>query len=192
MIRLISSIMHGFLFLGMLAGNLLAQAPAEDIRGPKPVIEIPVPEKPPVLLWCSIAAGLLVILVCLYFWKKRRKNSISLSPSEVALASLAELEKHPESLTAEVFADQAAQTIRRFIMERFGIAAPRRTTEEFLQALAREKGSPLVNESPHLQKFLSSCDLAKFAGSTLTAKQREELLQAARGFVTATSSSAQP
>ncbi len=185
-----------FLMLGVMIGNLYAQAPApapvEDIRGPKPIIVIPVPEKSPVAMWCAIGGGLLVVLICLYLWKKRRKKITLRTPSEIALTSLTALEKNPESLSAEAFADQAAQTIRRFIMERFGIAAPRRTTEEFLQALSKNDSSPLIHESGHLQKFLSSCDLAKFASSALTPTQRAELLQAARGFVTATSSSTTP
>jgi hypothetical protein len=34
---------------------------------------------------------------------------------------------------------------------------------------------------------LKSCDLAKFAGSHLTSAQRDELLEAARGFIHSTS-----
>ncbi|MEY3897843.1 MAG: hypothetical protein RLZZ214_3364, partial [Verrucomicrobiota bacterium] len=49
----------------MIAGltcNLSAQAPdaAEDIRGPKALVEIPVPENPPVVLYSSIGGGVLL------------------------------------------------------------------------------------------------------------------------------------
>ncbi len=171
-----------------LAGNLSAQDPAadEDIRGPKPLIEIPVPEKPPYMLWLGIGGGLLLLLAAWFIWRSYRKKQVLKSPPEVALASLAELEANDESLEAEVFANRAAQTVRQYISERFGLAAPRRTTEEFLRDIASEDNSSLIGESDHLRLFLKSCDLAKFAGSRLSPDQRGELVRTARSFVNAT------
>ena len=180
-------------FLGLLVAaltcDLSAQAPAaeEDIRGPKALVEIPVPEKPPVLLWSSVGGGVLLLALAAYFWKKRARNQRLKSPREIALASLAGLETSREAIAAESFANRAAQTVRQYIAERFGLAAPRRTTEEFLRDLAKQESSPLVGESDDLRAFLKSCDLAKFAGSRLTSAQRDELLEAARGFIYSTS-----
>jgi Domain of unknown function (DUF4381) len=179
------------LILGSLVANSYAQAPEEDIRGPRALVEIPVPEKAPIMLWCAIAVGVLVVVSMVYFLKKRRSKRKQVSPVEKALAALVALEKNPEALAAEVFADHAAGTVRQFIMERLGIVAPRQTTEEFLRALAADEASPLRNEGPQLQQFLSSCDLAKFAGSALTPQQRTGLIQSARAFVAAISHSAQ-
>lgn len=180
-------------FLGLLVAaltcDLSAQAPdaGEDIRGPKPLVEIPVPEKPPVLLWSSVGGGVLLLALAAYFWKRRARQQRLKSPREIALASLAGLERSREAVAAEAFANQAAQTIRQYIAERFGLAAPRRTTEEFLRELANQESSPLVGESDDLRAFLKSCDLAKFAGSHLNSAQRDELLEAARGFIYSTS-----
>ena len=41
-------------------------------------------------------------------------------------------------------ADRTAGVVRRFIAERFGIAAPARTTEEFLRALSTGAPQPLA------------------------------------------------
>ena len=79
------------------------------------------------------------------------------------------------------------QTVRQYLAARFGMAAPRRTTEEFLGDLARDPKSGLLGESDHLQAFLKSCDLAKFAGSELDEPQRRELVTTARNFVNSTS-----
>ena len=180
-------------FLGLLVAaltcDLSAQDPAaaEDIRGPKALVEIPVPEKPPVLLWSSVGGGVLLLALAAYFWKKRARNQRLKSPREIALASLAGLETSREAIAAEAFANRAAQTVRQYIAERFGLAAPRRTTEEFLRDLAKQESSPLVGEIDDLRAFLKSCDLAKFAGSHLTSAQRDELLEAARGFIHSTS-----
>ena len=110
-----------------------------------------------------------------------------MSPPEIALASLEALEKSQGQLAAEAFANQAAGTVREYIAGRFGIAAPRRTTEEFFRELAKGDMEETLAGGDHLKAFLKSCDLAKFAGTDLSAGQRSDLLQAARGFVTATS-----
>lgn len=185
-------------FLGLLIAaltcDLSAQAPAaaEDIRGPKALVEIPVPEKPPVLLWSCIGGAVLLLALAAYFWKKRARKQRLKSPREIALASLAGLETSREAIAAEAFANRAAQTVRQYIAERFGLAAPRRTTEEFLRELANKESSPLIGESEPLRAFLKSCDLAKFAASHLDSTRRDELLEAARDFIHSTSKPATP
>ncbi|MEX1048967.1 MAG: hypothetical protein WED15_05540 [Akkermansiaceae bacterium] len=172
----------------ILATTLSAQdsAAEDDIRGPKPLIEILEPEKFPVALWAAIAGGVLLLAVAWLLWKRHAGKLNEKSPQEIALASLTQLEGSPEAMPAEAFAYLAAKVVRHYIADRFGLAAPRRTTEEFLRDLAAENNSPLIAESDHLRDFLKSCDLAKFAGSQLDTARRGELLQAARGFITAT------
>lgn len=171
-----------FLLIGTAV--LSAQTPAtDDIRGPRGYVEIPLPEKTPIALWSGIAAGLFAVIVVWYLMKKLDRKKKAKSPLSIALTSLAELAGTGEKLPAETFANNAARTIREYIASQFGIAAPRRTTEEFLDELAKNETSPIASQSDHLRGFLKSCDLAKFAGSNLNMNQREELLQAARGFV---------
>jgi len=177
-----------------MCGHLTAQpSPAdEDIRGPKSLVEIPVPRKPPVALYAGIGGGVLLVILAAWLWRRHARKQRRKTPPEIALASLAELEATRESLAAEGFANSAAQTVREYIAGRFGLAAPRRTTEEFLRDLAKSEGSLLTAESDHLRVFLKSCDLAKFAGSNLSPHQRSELIEAARGFIHSTSKAATP
>ena len=177
-----------------ISSHLSAQAPdpGEDIRGPKALVEIPVPKKPPYALWAGIGGGVLLLAVAAILWKRHTNKQRRKSPPELALASLAELESSRETLAAEAFANRAAQTVRQYIAERFGLAAPRRTTEEFLRDLADNKSSSIIGESDHLRTFLKSCDLAKFARSNLDSNQRGELIAAARSFVRATSQAVTP
>ncbi len=177
-----------------LAGQLSAQPPdgGEDIRGPKALVEIPVPPEPPYVLWAGIGGGVLVLAVAAILWRKHARKQRLKSPPEVALASLAELEASREAMAAEAFANRAAQTVRQYIAERFGLAAPRRTTEEFLRDLAKEESSAIIGESDHLRAFLKSCDLAKFAGSNLNSDQRIALIDTARGFIRSTSTAVTP
>lgn len=189
MMSVSKSIIFPLLAAIALCERVMAQAPeaAEDIRGPKPLVEIPEPEKFPVVLWVSIAGGVLLLAVLVFLWKRRSRAQKLKSPLAVAFASLAELEKTRNQLAAEAFANQAASTVRQYIADRFGIAAPRRTTEEFFRELEKDGAEPVLTESDHLKAFLKSCDLAKFASSDLDTIQRDDLIQAARGFVTATS-----
>lgn len=180
---------HGFcgMCILLMQIQLRAQAPEEDIRGPRDLVEIPAPEKFQLGLCLAIAGSLLVIGLVWYFLKRQSRKKAGKSPLAIAFASLTELATTRETLTAEAFASRAAQTVRHFISEQFGIVAPRRTTEEFLNLLANDVSSPLGKESDQLRLFLNSCDLAKFAGINLNSSQRDELLQAARGFITASS-----
>lgn len=169
--------------------HLSAQAPntGEDIRGPKPMVEIPAPKKPPYALWSGIGGGVLLLALAAILWRRHTRKQRLYTAPEIALASLAALEAMPETMAAEAFANRAAQTVRQYIAKRFGSAAPRRTTEEFLKELANEKDTLLVAESDHLRTFLKSCDLAKYAGLHLDPARRGELINAARGFIHSTS-----
>lgn len=172
-----------------------AAAPAEtgeDIRGPKALVEIPQPPKPNIRLWLGLGGAAILLTAAAALWLRHARRKHLKSPPEIALASLAELEASPEMMVAEAFANRAAQTIRQYIAERFGLAAPRRTTEEFLRDLASATASPLSAESDHLRTFLRACDLAKFAALHLDGSQRVELLQAARGFVNVTATATLP
>lgn len=185
--------LRGSIILWLLsAGHLMAQAPEEDIRGPKPQVEIPQPEKFPVAIWAWIGGGILLAILAYFLWRRLARRKRGRSPLAIAFASLAELEKNRNALAADAFANQAAGTIREYIAARFGIAAPRRTTEEFFRDLTDCGAQPVIAESDHLKAFLKACDLAKFAGSDLDARQRDELIHAARGFVTATSTPDNP
>ena len=170
-------------------GVLSAQTPPpeEDIRGAKPLVEIPVPPRPPYEIWLGIGGVILLLVIVWFIWKHFRAKQKAKSPREVAMRSLTELEVKTDTMTAEAFAYQSSKVVRQYIAGRFGVAAPRRTTEEFLRDLAQDETSPLAGHGDHLKGFLKSCDLAKFAGSNLDTIQRVELLQAARGFIQATS-----
>jgi len=184
-----------FIFpLVLLAGNLHAQVPAgveEDIRGPKEVVVIPVPDANDIAFWVGTGVGVIIVVLVAFFWKRHGRKQRVRSPQEVALKSLVELESNRETLDAEAFANRAAQAVRNYISDRFGLAAPRRTTEEFLHDIIRSD-SALSGETDLLKTFLKSCDLAKFAGSQLDDNQRHGLVEAARCFIRSTSETKKP
>ncbi|MBC8127552.1 MAG: hypothetical protein H8M99_10475 [Gloeobacteraceae cyanobacterium ES-bin-144] len=175
-----------------MACNLAsAQSPeaVEDIRGPKAIVEIPKPPQFPIALWIGIGCGILALIAAWLLWRKLHNKNAGKSPSQLALASLAELELSGDQMLAENFANRSAQTIRQYIADQFYIAAPLRTTEEFLRELSVDNESPLAQQSDHLKSFLKSCDLAKFAGINLNSDSRHDLIRDARAFVSATAQS---
>lgn len=186
-------LLHLTLFAALSSLQAPAPAPAaeEDIRPARPKVEIPVKEEfDPVPL---IAGAItLAAIAAVWWWLRRRPAARRRSaPVERALESLSRIDRERNTLESGALADASAGAVRQFIAERFGIAAPRRTTEEFLRDL---KSVPLPALAAHREKlvsFLSSCDLAKFAGADFNGAERLKLLEAAIDFVRLTHSTAQ-
>lgn len=162
-------------------GSAAAQE-GEDIRGPKALIEVPVPE--PATPWLTYGLILLAVLVAvgLMVWMLGRRKRTVVSPEEMARRELDRLRTAGAAMPAGVFAETVSGVLRNFIERRFGVAAPRRTTEEFLiEASGDARGLGVRVES--LRDFLRICDRAKFGGDELDQLTREQLLLKARGFI---------
>jgi len=175
------------------AGNAPAVSPPaaeEDIRGPREPVEIPVPDKFSLTPWLVGASVLAAAGLLFWWWKYRRSRQREMGPVDRALGALEEIDRERNSMEAAELADRAADIVRRLIAEKFGIAAPRQTTEEFLHAVSTDPSSPLGGHTPLLRGFLKSCDMAKFAGADFDAAERLELLAGAFRFVRAATSSA--
>lgn len=155
----------------------------EDIRGPKPLIEVPVVES--ATPWLTyVAFGVLALLVVGgLIWMLMRKSKPEISAEDFAKQELDRLGREGSGLEAGDFALATSQVVRSFIERKFGLAAPKRTTEEFLQELARKENEALSARMEPLRGFLKSCDMAKFAGAELTVGDRGELVAKARAFV---------
>ena len=175
----------GLLLWFGLAVSLFAQAGEDDIRGPKPLIErAATPEPTPWLVYVAIAAVALLVIGALVWFFTRKKKRIA-SAEEKAVRELRDLQKKGGDLSAGAFALAASGIVRTFIERKFGLAAPKRSTEEFLQELAAEENEALRSRMEPLRGFLKACDMAKFAGTNLAESERGELVARARTFVEA-------
>lgn len=154
----------------------------EDILPPRAQVEIPVPPTVSYTPWIAAAAALTGGLV-LWLWLRRPRRVQGPPPLEAALTELAALDRTRNQLEAAPLAEQAADIVRRFIAARHGIAAPARTSEEFLRALSESQGGLLAAQEPLLRRFLISCDMAKFAAAKFNAAERLALLEAADKFM---------
>ena len=149
----------------MSATNNNATAPlanAPDIRDIAPPIEI---ANPWAWLWWTLAGvALVVAIMALWKWRKKRASLVSASPpipphvrAKLKLQDALTLIAQPKPFVTAV-----SDAERLYLEERFNFRAPERTTEEFLRELsATELLTKSQKES--LSQFLASCDLVKFA-----------------------------
>jgi hypothetical protein len=123
-----------------------------------------------------------------WFWFRRRRRREAAAPPipahEWALAELARLVADDlvgHGLLQEYFY-RISDVVRGYIERRFDVSAPEMTTEEFLAAASRDHRF----ESEHtdaLTRFLTECDLVKYARHQPTTAECDGVHKAARRFI---------
>jgi hypothetical protein len=166
------------------------------LAGEGPAIEPPgepFPEPPRLLAWGAVAAAAALLLAVLFFGSRRlrrraeHREQVALPPHVKAQRALVRLRTAPRTTRAQVeaFYVEVSGVLRCYLEERFGLRAPERTTEEFLRDL--EAGDVLAREHRgDLARFLSQCDLVKFAAAEPGEPEHLATWQLADGFVEAT------
>jgi len=147
----------------------------------------PEPNWPVLIIVAGSTAALLAIATFVLARRAKRAaiRAVDRVPAhEVALSQLGVLD--PTDATGEqrakrFYADTSG-VVRTYIEDRFGIHAPDRTTEEFLRecAISFDLASDDVRT---LERFLSQCDLVKFAKHTPGVQEATNAIDAARGFI---------
>ena len=164
---------------------MMAPDDIRDIRGPVylyPAWVVPV-----------VVVGVIVLgfgALALWRWLRRRRRPRPLLPFEIALARLEEIRALMQPGTVREFSIAVSDIVRRYLEQRFEITATQQTTEEFLHDLLASSHAALARHRPLLSEFLHQCDLAKFAGMSLTQQSMESLHHSARAFVRETASPA--
>lgn len=162
-----------------------AAAAAEDIRdirGPKALF--------PWRLVVELLAVGLALAAAYAVWRWRRhRPSRALQYFEIALQRLEALRALMHPASVREFSSAISDTVRRYIEAGFRVTATHQTTEEFLHDILKTENSPLARHRSLLAEFLRECDLAKFAGISLSTASMESLYQSARSFIVGTSPS---
>ena len=153
-----------------------------DIRGPKGML-------PSWLIPALLAGALLVIIGGYAAWRRHRRRSRPrvLLPFEAALQRLEEIRTLLDPASAREFSIAVSDIVRQYIEIQFMVTATHRTTEEFLHDLLESSNAALAAHRSLLAEFLNQCDLAKFAGVSLSRLILESLHGSARSFVTESS-----
>ena len=143
-----------------------------------------------VLWWPYAVAGgvILLALLAIVFVRRRRVKAVELPPPipphEIALEELRRLvEAHlVEQGDFMGFYNAIQGILRRYIEARFDIHAPERTTEEFLDEL-RGSRSPIGKHQKLLERFLTHCDLVRFAKHTPEKQEIQATFDACKQFI---------
>jgi hypothetical protein len=151
--------------------SLLPEQLAElTIRDMLPPVELAGPSRRGVVM--GVIGGAVAILAAafgLWWWWRRRRRAETADVPRVCAHGLA-YRQLEHLVAADLVARGRTKTfflalsavLRHYIENRFGAAAPERTTEEFLAEIRDDPRLPPA-QRPMLQEFLVLCDQVKFA-----------------------------
>lgn len=144
---------------------------------------------PPWLIPALLTGALLLALgaYAVRRWRRRRNRPRPLLPFEISLQRLEEIRRLMDPASAREFSIAVSDIVREYIEVQFRVTATHRTTEEFLRDLLETANAALAAHRGLLAEFLNQCDLAKFAGVSLSRRILESLHASARSFVTESS-----
>jgi hypothetical protein len=149
-----------------------------DIRGP---ISIPYE-----WLWAAYLAGGFAAAAAIYAaWRFLRNRAAEKARThfEIALDRLEAARALMRENRVREYAFTVSEIIRVYIEQRFGEKAARRTTEEFLTDLVKQRDTPLSLHRRRLEDFLNHCDLMKFARWEASLAEMESMHESARVFI---------
>lgn len=150
-------------------------------------------------LWPACAVAILGALILVWWLIRRHLARRSLrvddgtaeQAQEDALAALERLFALIDAGQSRPYAIESSAIIRRYIELRFALAAPQRSTEEFLTE-AQQSPKLSAEFQKLLGEFLACCDLLKFARTSADRPELEELHSSAVRFVKQTWLTHQP
>jgi len=139
--------------------------------------------------WLFAPVGLVALIACL-IWLVRRSRREFLEALEVIPAHEWARRQIAELIAADLIAKGLVQefyyrisaVVRGYIERRYAVSAPEMTTEEFLAAASHDRrfDAPATVE---LQRFLTACDLVKYARQRPAHGEWDQLLKTASDFV---------
>lgn len=127
-------------------------------------------------------AGLCLVGLIVWLWKRKPKPQLPKTPREVALEELELAAREIETANPYQFSIRVSDILRRYVTGQYGLPLTRQTSIEFLIALSR-LSSFSANEKSLLEDFLNRCDLIKFARYEASAADSRLLLEEATRFV---------
>lgn len=158
----------------------------EELAAAKSIVEPP--RAPVPWFWIGVGAALAILaLGGAMLWLRRPPplpEPIRVAAHDLAFRRLDALmaRRLVESGRFDVFYSEASLLLRRYIEDRFGLHAPERTTEEFLEE-SRASSFLMEEDVRVLQRFLGHCDLVKFAAVIPSTRDAEAIAATIREFV---------
>ena len=168
--------------------SVLPDSPDEpDIKEIAPPVELP--DEPRWWLYATVALAILALAAAgYYFWRHRQSGQAeaakALPPHEVAYRALEQLLAEDLLMKGDtkLFYLRLSNILRHYIEDRFGLRAPERTTEEFMDDL-RTTDALVARRKDLLKEFLRHCDMVKFAEHQPSKQEIDDTIGACRRFV---------
>lgn len=146
------------------------------------------------LSWLSALALLLYGIIILMYIRLKSKKPIvfkvrivkRVPPHQKALSSIDEIKAHTTTVTPEDskrYYTQLTDTLRRYMMERFGFNAMEMTSSEIISRLRQEKDQQKIEE---LTMLFETADLVKFAKYSTGVSENDHNLISAIDFINTT------
>ena len=134
-----------------------------DIYDVRPPADYPSSWQWLLILLVLVIASVIAWLIRKWWLQKKMVKAVSEDLWQKAYRELKELEASGLwDSNIEVFYVKLSTIVRHYLEKRFSIKAPEMTTEEFLQYMNSSEILP-AQHRPHLEAFLISCDMVKFA-----------------------------
>ena len=161
------------------------QPPEEEFRDIVPPVGIPVWNAQNLAL--AAALGLLVLSGLGYLIAREMRRPQPAppppDPRQIALRGLFHLRSAADGdMTSRDFAAAVAEILRQFLEANYRVAAPKQTTEEFLES-AQTSGKFPPQAIDQLRAFLTQCDVLKFAQGAASTSAKHGLLNIAEAQV---------
>lgn len=146
------------------------------------------------LLWLSAAELLLFVLALLMFIRLKNEKPIvfkvkiikRVPAHQKALNSIEEIKNKVTTVTADdakAYYTHLTDTLRRYMMERFGFNAMEMTSAEIISRLRQEKDQQKIGE---LTMLFETADLVKFAKYSVGVNENDHNLISAIDFINTT------
>jgi len=135
----------------------------------------------------ALAAGGAFLLIKRRRLHKKESTAPPLPAHETAYRQIQDIfdEKLIERGEIKRFFSRLSDVLRSYIENRFGLHAPKRTTEEFLTEISRD--APFHAEHKRLLvEFLHHCDLVKFAEHQPSQDEIQRAIDSCKAFIEAT------
>ncbi len=142
-----------------------------------------------------IGAGAALLWLAARRRRERRAEALRRAAHEVALERLERLLSSGLLVRAayDAFYAELSGILRQYLEDRFGLHAPDRTTEEFLDEMRASavRGATVLSadDAAVLERFLAQCDLVKFARAVPEAREADAAVGTVREFIERTKSS---
>src|SRR5262245_22317539 len=158
--------------------SVVANADVKTLRDRTSIEEPPPPARISAGAWW-ITGGILgsaVFLAALVAWRRRQRADLTGTTAEqIALRELERIRRMrlPEKNRCQRFYFMLSELVRRYLEKRLHKPVRSQTTAEFVRAV-RDSGNLSQADQGFLHEFFRRCDLAKYAGATVSCDECEQ------------------